>query len=68
MTLENPLLKYILYVNLRNIVYDNVTDPDFITLNNNDKFVYLLSHDWKQVADFLDKAWVIRTDKLYDNR
>ncbi len=35
---------------------------------NEEKLTRLLLHEWKYVLDFLDEAWLIRTQKLYDNR
>ena len=59
-----------LYSDTRHIMYNNVTQrcDNFNNLNVVDKFVYLMSNEFKEVANFLDKAWDIRTKKLYVNK
>ncbi len=53
-----------MYNTLRHDMYDRVSQicNEFNNWNNQEK---LVSVQWKEVANFLDQAWNIRTQKLY---
>ena len=55
------------YRDIRNVMYCNVlsNNADFNDFNDEQKFIYLMTNAWKDVANFLDKAWEIRTRILY---
>ncbi len=36
-------------------------------MNNDEKFFYLLTEEWKETATFLDKTWYLRTQNMYCN-
>ncbi len=58
------------YINVRNVMYNNVIGkkPEFEQMNDNDKFVYLMKYEWKLVSVYIDKAWNIRNNVIYKNR
>ena len=65
---EKHLLCYCeLYRDIRHTMYSNITlrNIDFPNLNGDEKFIYLMNNEWKEVANFLDEAWYLRTNKLY---
>jgi len=66
---QHMLCECSLYIPLRTVLYENVAKnlPEFNYLNSEEKFIYLLSNEWKHVANFLDKAWTLRTKKLYNS-
>ena len=41
------------------------TYPEFTDLNTVDKFVFLMKNEWKEICNFIDKAWRKRKDILY---
>ena len=56
-----------LYTILRNSMYNNVCQRciDFLNMNDGDKFYHRLTNEWRETANFIDKAWCMRTQKLY---
>ncbi len=40
---------------------------DFPNMNDGDKFGHLIRNKWRETTNFIDKAWCIRTQKLYKN-
>lgn len=68
--LENHVLcECSLYAEQRSILYNSVASQyeNFKSLNNELKFIYLLKNEWKLTANFLTKAWSIRSEKIYSN-
>ena len=67
---KHMLCKCNLYDDARSIMYSKASDKceNFNVFNDDEKLVYLLSQEWKLVADFLDNAWTIRSNKLYVDR
>ncbi len=59
-----------LYQHIRNEMYNNVIhkNVNFHQLNDEQKFIYLVSTERKEVSTFLDKAWTMRTNLLYCTR
>ncbi len=54
------------YSHLRNNLYLTVENAEFHTLSNENKLVHLVKHKWKELSIFIEKAWVKRTDFLYN--
>ncbi len=56
-----------LYTVLRTSMYNNVCQRciDFPNMNGGDTFYHLIRHEWRETANFIDKAWCMRTQKLY---
>ena len=58
------------YTALRNVMYNRVSQRN-VTLQNlniEDKYQYLMSIEWKELGNFLDKMWSLRAEKLYRMR
>ncbi len=53
---------------IRNRMYERVSEEysDFNVLNTEDKFIYLLRNEWKEVCNYLDKAWDVRRNIMYN--
>ena len=51
----------------RKTLYNNVTQRyhNFVNLDTNEMFIYLMIHEWKDVASYLETAWDLRTESLY---
>ncbi len=51
-------------------MYNNVfhKNVNFHHLNAEQKIIYLVSTEWKELSIFLDKAWTIRANILYCTR
>ncbi len=64
------LCTYTLYQHIRIEMYKNVIhkNVNFHQLNDEQKLIYLVSTEWKEVSTFLDKAWTMRTNLLYCTR
>ncbi len=62
------LCSCLLYHETRQSMYNNVINriTDFSNMSREEKFVYLIQNEWKEVANFLDKAWNLRSQKLYN--
>ncbi len=60
----------ILHQHIRFEMYNNVVhkNVNFHQLNDEQKIIYLVSTEWKEVTSFLDKAWTMRTNLLYCTR
>ncbi len=57
-----------MYSSLRNQVFGNLQSEMYCNSDLDGKFVYLMTYEWKLVADFLDSAWNLRSDKLFIHR
>jgi hypothetical protein len=55
------------YLIIRQDMYSSVSNEHFVNLNDNEKFIFLLSNEWKKVAIFIEKAWKIRHYILYQD-
>ncbi len=57
-----------IYYSIRSVMFNNVIKkvPEFYHMNNEEKLTHLLMHEWKYVSDFLDEAWSIRTQQIYN--
>ena len=55
------------YEQVRNNLFDwiNQSDPDFTTLEIQEKFKYLVKKQWKDVSLYVLQAWRMRREKLY---
>ncbi len=40
--------------------------PEFYHMNTEEMLTHLLMHEWKYVTEFLDEAWSITTQKIYN--
>ncbi len=49
-------------INMYNVIHKNV---NFHQLNYEQKCIYIVSIEWKEVSTFLDKAWTMITNLLY---
>ncbi len=56
-----------LYTILRTSMYNNVCQRciDFPNMNDGDKSYHLIRNEWRETANFIDKDWCMRTQKLY---
>ena len=56
-----------LYHSMRDTMYNRITQrhENFVNLDNESKFQLLMRFEWKEVAEFLDQMWNVRTGKLY---
>ena len=43
-----------------------VKNNGFDNLDVDEKFKYIIVHEWKELSIFLDKAWELRIEKLYN--
>ncbi len=41
---------------------------DFPNMNDDNKCYHLLRNEWRHTANFIDKAWCMRTQKLYSKQ
>ncbi len=46
-------------------LYSIVNNGKFLSISNDEKFVFLLKFKWKYVCIYLEKAWDNRTAILY---
>ena len=55
------------YNNIRSEMYNRVRQKfsNFINLDDDQKFQYLIKNEWREVSNFIDKAWEMRSQKLY---
>ena len=37
----------------------------FTNLNDQEKFVHLMTHEWKLMSTYIDKAWNVRMNMMY---
>ena len=53
--------------NSRSIMFEKIISnfPAFSTLNQNEKFVYIMKYEWKFLGKYLKSAWENRKKKLY---
>ena len=51
------LVECTMYSSLRNQVFSNIQSEMYCNSDLDGKFVYLMTYEWKLVADFLDSAW-----------
>ena len=57
------------YDDIRGELYNRVTErqnQDFMNYSDDDKFSYLLSKSQRYLAEFLEKAWIRRRGKIYE--
>ena len=61
------LIKCNLYTELRNRLFVKIsrTKPEFLNMNDKDKFIYLMKNVTYAVASFIKNAWELRKSKLY---
>ncbi len=59
------LYHHIIIEMYNNVIHKNVK---FHQLNDEQKCIYLVSTEWKEVSTFLDKSWTMRTNLLYCTR
>ncbi len=59
-----------LYTTLRTSVYNNVCQRciDFPNMNGGGKCYHLIRNEWRKTTNFIDKAWCMRTQKLYSKK
>jgi hypothetical protein len=64
---KHLLCECCLYNDLCHNLYNYVSQScmEFINMNNEDKFCYMLKNNWQQVGNFLNNAWHLRTQILY---
>ena len=55
------------YHDLRNVLYSKAADKqiEFPNMDTNEKFNYLVSDMWRDVATFINDAWCRRSNILY---
>ncbi len=48
-------------------MYNNVCQRciHFPNMNDGDKFYHLIRNEWREIANFIDKTWCMRTQNLY---
>ncbi len=53
---QHMLCESSLYCSIRSVMFNNVIEnvPEFYHMNNVEKLIHLLMHEWKHVSDFLD--------------
>ena len=51
-------------------LFNSATDiyPPFAQLSNKNKFVFIITHLWKELGKVLNISWQIRQSKLYQTR
>jgi hypothetical protein len=55
------------YENTRKNEFRNISvhNPNFENLNNKNKLVYLMKYEWRNLAHYVEKAWIQRQKALY---
>jgi len=61
------LCKCPLYDNIRAALFAkcNEATPNFLTLDDDAKFVHLMNYKWRDVSNFIVNAWKLRQETLY---
>ena len=48
-----------------NELIGKMQECDFLNLSNEDKFIYLMKNNYKEVASFISSAWNMREQNIY---
>ncbi len=56
------------YSQLREIMFSKVDNLEFNLMSNEETRVQLTNHDWKELDNFLEKAWEKGNDILYEQQ
>ena len=53
------------YTKEREKLYTDVNNPVFIAMNNEEKLIYLMKYEHKNLAFYIEQAWSSRQNSLY---
>ena len=55
------------YAKKREVLYNSITSKnhEFISMPDKEKIVYIIKHEWKLLATYLNNVWNKRNAKLY---
>lgn len=59
-----------IYSILRNSMNNNVYQRciDLLNMNNGDKCDQLLTNEWREIVNFIDKPWYMKTQNMYSKQ